>query len=375
MPSETYFIFGYFGRRNTGDDSMLIAFIRESRKHRRDLRYLVLASKDFWIPKDLKDSVVPVPKHPRSIVRALMQAKQTAMVGGTSIQDFRANPRYIRVLASVMAIAVLCKATHKPFSLVAVGIGPLKTWWGRFLSGRIFRLASYISCRDSDSLTLVRDLVPSSNASLGFDLSVLLERSAKEPRAKRTLGVSILPYYEIYEGQPERDAALVKTLAGDIRSWLDSNPSSRVRVFVFKGHSGEDDVTISEHLAQLVGHQSEVVSYSENPEHTLRDVSECSVFVGMRLHSCLFSYISEVPIIMLDYHPKCESIAREVGLPAASRIRLDSVVSGRLYEALEGATAHPEAYSAARSVDLARLCAERDMGGFMSLQCRSDRSS
>jgi len=56
----------------------------------------------------------------------------------------------------------------------------------------------------------------------------------------------------------------------------------------------------------------------------------------MRLHSCVLAYMASLPVLMLDYHPKCRGFAREVGFPPGAVVDLDQLRdTGVLTERIE----------------------------------------
>jgi len=56
----------------------------------------------------------------------------------------------------------------------------------------------------------------------------------------------------------------------------------------------------------------------------IRDVSGCTVFAGMKLHSTALALCANVPSIMLAYRPKCEEFMRSVGLEELC-VRVDTL--------------------------------------------------
>jgi polysaccharide pyruvyl transferase WcaK-like protein len=70
-------------------------------------------------------------------------------------------------------------------------------------------------------------------------------------------------------------------------------------------------------------------------ESTLKQIAECKVFIGEKLHSLVFSAAVGTPFICLEYQPKCFDFSESVGLAEYS-IRTDNVTSEKMIELFDG---------------------------------------
>ena len=311
--------------------AMLYATISYLGHVRRDSLFTVMTSGKVRIPERFQSRVAVVPKSAAGVLRGILNSEVVIFTGGTSIHDHRGNMRYLRVMVQILGVLAVARVLHKPNYLLGIGIGPLSTWWGRGLARCVLRMSDFVSVRDDTSYSIAGTLVPTARLVRAFDLAALLlcEPGLQPSRSseRNVLGVSVLPYYAIYHRDPQRDALWVKRMAAAFDRWLASDCRNRLRVFIIKGPSGEDDVEISHTLvSQLVNRdRAELVEYDPNPLETLRKVGECDGFVGMRLHACIFAYLANVPFIMLDYHPKCRSVADALCLPWRAISRLEEL--------------------------------------------------
>ena len=51
-----------------------------------------------------------------------------------------------------------------------------------------------------------------------------------------------------------------------------------------------------------------------------REIGRCDAFISARLHGAIVAYLQGVPFTIIDYHPKCNDFADDVGLDASQRI-------------------------------------------------------
>ncbi len=71
-----------------------------------------------------------------------------------------------------------------------------------------------------------------------------------------------------------------------------------------------------------------LIPYNPDPRETLSKVANCFAFIGTKYHSCLFAYLSDLPLLIINYHPKCKALADEIKLPPVAVITLEEILSG-----------------------------------------------
>lgn len=69
--------------------------------------------------------------------------------------------------------------------------------------------------------------------------------------------------------------------------------------------------------------------YTSTPSSVLRKVSNCSLFVGTRLHANIFSLIQRVPLISIAYGMKCENLFGDIEIPRSNQITHDSFIENK----------------------------------------------
>lgn len=63
---------------------------------------------------------------------------------------------------------------------------------------------------------------------------------------------------------------------------------------------------------------------TEHPQDMLREVSECSLLIGMRLHSLIYAASQNVPLLGVSYDPKIDQFLGRIGsVPVGTAEELD----------------------------------------------------
>jgi polysaccharide pyruvyl transferase WcaK-like protein len=92
---------------------------------------------------------------------------------------------------------------------------------------------------------------------------------------------------------------------------------------------------ISSELFHKIGlGQAELIKYNANPLKTLSNFTHCDAFICMKLHSAVFAYMADIPFLIIDYLPKCNSFAKEIGMEADMVLSLDDIFSKKLSDAI-----------------------------------------
>jgi polysaccharide pyruvyl transferase CsaB len=364
MNKRQFFIFGYYGWKNVGDDALLYALLEELQTADPEAKFAILSPIPVTIPPQVENRTTLVKLSPLAVAGAILKSSAFVIGGGTHITDYGNKRRALKILSRIFALALYSKLLGKKVYLINNGVGPFSTSWGRLLSRMIFSLVDFISVRDKASYGILKSFGFTHKATLAFDLSALLEPLDKKGNSliqdergeKQILGISITPVFEIFFNDKKRDSLLIDEIAGGINEQLEKNHRLRVYLFIFKGRSRHDDVLITQSLQERL-HPSDrvqLVAYNPNPVEMLTQVARCDAFVGMRYHACLFAYLGSAPLLAMDYHPKCGALADEIGLSPQAVLPLDDVLNGRFQERLGNLLCCPDNFRATMPVNMAR---------------------
>ncbi|MCL0069458.1 polysaccharide pyruvyl transferase family protein [Dehalococcoidia bacterium] len=369
MNKHQFFIFGYYGWKNVGDDAMLYALLQELYALDPKANFAVLSAVPVTIPPQTEGKIRFVKLSPLAVSQEILRSSAFIIGGGTHLFDYGNKIRVLKIQLSILILVTYSKVLRKKVYLLNNGIGPILTTWGRILTKLICHLADYISVRDGASYRLLASWGFTGKVSLAFDLSALIEpldETTNNPleNNKAILGISVTPVFELYYNSRERDFLLVDEIAKAINEQIERNPQWEVYLFIFKGKTKDHDVDITQLLQQRLQPPERVklIPYNPDPRRMLDKVAQCHAFVGMKYHSCLFAYLSNIPLLVIDYHPKCRALAEDIGLPRQAVMSLREILDGQLTQRVKNLTESPENFHATLPVSLARSRAKAGIG-------------
>jgi len=363
MKKERFFIFGYYGYKNTGDDAMLYALLQELRKVYPESEYAVLCLAPETVPTYVKDRISFVKPAPVSVFREVAKSSIFIIGGGTHVHDYGRCRLIMKNLLRLFIVILLAKLLNNEVFLVANGIGPISTTWGRIFTRLICHLADYITVRDKASYEILEAFGLANKVSIGFDLSALLvpvqeahSNPVKEITQNKILGMCVTPVFENFYKDREKDLSLVDEIAGVVNLWLNTDSQLQVRLFIFGDEQRGGDFLFTKLLKDRLqsGERVRLIPYNADPTRTLAQVAQCYAFVGMKYHSCVFAYLSNVPLLVIEYHPKCRALVAEIGLPDHAIVSLNGILNGQFGEVLNKLSQAAEEFRASLPVGVAR---------------------
>jgi len=369
VSKDQIFIFGYYGWKNVGDDAMLYALLQELHTLNPKVRFAVLSLEPAVVPSGIEIKFVR--PSPLVVGWEILWSSALVIGGGAHLFDYGSKRRALQMKLRILLLALYSRLLGKKVYLLSNGLGPFSTMCGRCLTRLICQLAHYISVRDEASYRFLALWGLTSKASLAFDISALIEPLNEissnfiKTSDKQVLGISVAPVFEIYYGSREKDLLLIDRITDQINSLLARDSRAEVCLFVFKGKSKHDDVAITRLLQTQLqpAERLRVVQYERDPRIMLVKVAYCDTFVGMRYHSCLFAYLNSIPLLIIDYHPKCRDLAEEIGLPGHAVVALPEVLNGQFREQLRNLVDSPKNFCATLPVGLARNRAREGIKG------------
>lgn len=350
---------------------MTYAVLQEFRILYPAATFAILSPIQIVMPYKMENLVKFIrPTNPLLIFREILHSSILVYGGGTFMYDHKNKINRLQRLCETFFVLAFAKLFRKRIYLLGIGIEPLSTTWGRFLSKQICRLADFISVRDKLSYEILEGMGLKKKVTLSFDLAALLQpisTSDNDTLVKnmdmKILGISILPFFEIYHDDAEKDRLFVNEIAKGLNQWLKKEHQSLIYLFVFKGKSKADDVLITEMLRKQLESPERVklIPYNSDPVETLYKVSQCHAFIGMRYHSCVFAYLTNTPLLIINYFQKCQALAGDIGLSKQAVISLEEILNGKFGKYLKNMQGHPDDFVAALPINVAKQRAKNGL--------------
>jgi polysaccharide pyruvyl transferase CsaB len=318
-----YFLGGYYGMRNVGDDVLLYVTLAEVARIDAAARFTIVSQLRETIPPGVFATTTPGSRRFENVRQ--MHAHDVWLFGGGGLlQDSAARSR--KYLIRLRHAARLIKLMRRKIAMVGIGVGPLKTRGGRGAAAGLLRAADFITVRDEESAALAAEIAPDARVQLAADLAFLLPRPSYALSGEvPTLGVSLLPYSRSIGLSDEDDRRAMAAMADALNRLLVAHPEYSVTLFEFFAGSREyGDARVLGPLRAALAFPERVRyrSYTGDFLALQHEIAACTAFVGMRFHACLLAHHAGVPCLMIAYHPKCESLARRLCVNADAMLPL-----------------------------------------------------
>lgn len=330
------FIIGWFGAGNVGDEAILLSMLTDIGETLPDVEFTVLSFNAGNTVALLADNqqvgqIVYVGSKLRvlhsdfgGVWRALRNADLVIIGGGGLFQDiYNWYP-----IPFFTLMTLLGKLLRKQIMFYALGIGPLRTWFGRKLCRLAASMADLISVRDEESKKLLLDLGIGQDIYITADPVFALSPAPVE-RAEQILaregvpldgrlkvGIALhelLPWGEgkkqelaraLDKLSDQRDANLVFIPFGQYTdSWFGSELVPPV------------DLRSSLKMARMLIHGSTVLTGRYTPQEVMAIVGQMDLMISMRLHGLIMATAMGVPAIGLTYRQetKLKNLVRSIG--------------------------------------------------------------
>ncbi|MNZ78961.1 colanic acid biosynthesis protein [compost metagenome] len=303
-------ISGYYGFRNSGDEavlqSILIALQKQSQALGISIEPIVLSIDPEWTSATYGVKSV----HRMKLVevrQAIYESAGLISGGGSLLQDVTGS----KSIPYYLGIIKLAQWMGRPTFIYAQGIGPVNRKIFHPLIKSVFRKCTYITVRDEQSRELL--------------LSMGLEQKKIEVVPDPVMGLSLpedtdattqsselsdsLPVIGISVRFWEQDRRELEALAQGL---IKANREVPLHLRFLPFHTPSDNEAsryMMEKLKGIIiehGGQISICEDAIHPQHMLREVGQCDVLIGMRLHSLIYAAGRRVPLIGISYDPKID---------------------------------------------------------------------
>jgi len=320
-----FFIFGYFGRNNFGDDLMLISLLRHMPKSK--YKKIVLSGNLSFSNKIKNFNTIVYPRTVFNFFKSLFQCTDFVLTGGSWFHDnYKKNPDKINFLIKIILLTVsliFLRFLNKKVILLGISIGP-------FSSNSIIKFFSYLSIyfsntillRDKKSLSEIKLMNKNflQKAILGRDLVELISQdfNTKLSGNKNYLGISIMNLEQFKNNENIYDSEIYKKLVNKISKILIQKKKLKIKVFALWTPKDKDinDVHESQKFINLFDkkfkNRFELIEYKNNYKSLLKEMIKCKYMISTRLHSFLTAYYLKQNFNVIVYNRKCADAAKHL---------------------------------------------------------------
>lgn len=343
----TIVISGWYGCGNVGDDALLDAIVagfRERLGPDAIFRVLTEAPKTTAGLYTDDSRILPFPHHSFTrrtgqtalflrgelgqYLTTLRDADLFVLGGGGLIQDANGVGNLLRYLDECLIAEVL----GTPSMIFGIGVSPLVTTRGKWLTRTIGNRVSCITARDKDGAKVLIDVgIRADRVEATADPALLLEPATTSAPEIEELAAQMAnePHPLIVCPRPRTtwsriDDASWSTLLDELAKFCDESRSRFGTRVLFIPFMLDDCAVIDEirHRMKSAG-ETWALNRVPRPRDALRLIAQSRYVLGMRLHSLIFSASQSIPMISVNYAPKVGSFAREVDPKGATYLEKD----------------------------------------------------
>lgn len=325
---------GYYGFGNTGDEAILYGILRDLRSYLPSASFVVVSG----IPSQTRqthgvESILWT--NINALNEAARQSDLVILGGGGLFHDYwPANRKDLLTsdhsgLSYYAGVPLLASLLRKPSMIYGVGVGPLSTLEGRYLTRLPFRLANTATVRDIESLRLLEEMgvlddglkeTVSVTADPAFSMPFPAEERIGHLLASHGIKASeqflvVCPRYWDIEVDFQY---WVSELSHALDLYLDRT-SLPILFLPFQRQSGflyEDDWSVCVQILDAMQNSERCVllDYPLDASLALGVIKQSQGVLAMRLHASLFGINAKVPVVSLGYDPKVINLMNRFGL-------------------------------------------------------------
>ncbi|APG65043.1 hypothetical protein LPB136_06580 [Tenacibaculum todarodis] len=329
MNKKKVFISGYYGFNNVGDDLLLLSLtnylLSQNNISKISIVVKEIAAKPLQLDKSIKVIEAPVFKGNKitrilkTILAEIKHLRENDIYifgGGTRLFETK-NRKYQSLLIKYLFLQYNALFLHKKVYHLGIGIGDVKSKFGKYLLKRILNLSSFIYLRDKKSYSIAESYVKKQQKiSLGSDLFFL----SKKPQVKKIdkvekIGLSIFNYFGYISDDVNKKDIFIEKWIAIIKDILNKNPNIEISLFSFqKKYGGNDEVFNQKIMESINSPRLYHVKYTTNTNNVLNKIHELDLCIGMRYHFCLVALYYNIPVLGINYQPKILNEFKDLGI-------------------------------------------------------------
>lgn len=287
-------ISGYYGFKNTGDDSLLKAIVDSLKQQKENITITVLSK----TPKETS-ALYGVNSINRfdfiKICRILKKTRLLISGGGSLLQDVTSTKSYL-YYSTIIKLALKFGARVMVY---ANGIGPLTNKKNRADCKKLLEKVNVITLRDSDSMQELVNMGLQKEVSVTADPAFSLQNNDVQT-GKDYFIVSVRKWKKL----PENFEQTIAEVCKNVKEKHNLTP-------ILVPMQSKLDLDLCTKIARLC--DGEVKNNFANIGDMLGYFKNSHFVLGMRLHALIYSLNMGVPVIPLSYDPKIDAIVNEWG--------------------------------------------------------------
>ncbi len=309
-------ISGYYGFRNSGDDSILKVIIDDLKTACPNISITVLSQRPNETSRDF--GVASVDRFDFFTIWKLFKRTKLLISGGGSlVQDVTSS----KSLFYYLSIIRLAKLRGAKVMLYANGIGPITKSKNLKYVGSTLKNVDYITLREASSHEELKRLLPDCKfceVTADPAFNAIPEAAEKTSKAIKSGGIK----------------ASEKFFTVSVRDWEALDPKAVEKIcsfcdWVYGKYAirpliipmqKKFDRSISSKIDKALTIPHGAILDGCSPETMLGIIGNAEFVLGMRLHTLIYAVKMGVPCIALDYDPKVAAVMKSIELQYSQKV-------------------------------------------------------
>ncbi len=366
--SSNTLLVGYYGKKNLGDDALLLASAWANQHILNNQQLTCTASDVIDLPgfKQQKPTLAAEQKfsgHNRLLQYKLAWQSEQVILGGGSVLHSAHDLNIKRLMLKLSSKHSSNAVPEKQHMAVGVGIEGFSDHKAKQACQHFLNECPFVGLRDEQSYQRAKQLAPKANIARTFDLApallchpaliadkkqrdnhLSLSGSEQQQRSGIAINLCSVPTDSLGNINQAAEQQRVLQYANLICKLLDTTEqqitliSLNAEPMLNNNRLNDDsllekvkDCVAAKTAAPFLMNRLHLLKYQPDPIHLIRTLSSFQVVIAMRLHAAILSYIINTPVIAINYHHKCSSWCAQIGLPMRYRMSADNADTDKLY--------------------------------------------
>jgi polysaccharide pyruvyl transferase WcaK-like protein len=319
-----YFVYGYYGFSNFGDDLLLEVLMENIRRRDSAATFVVRArapipaliddpSVSFFLAESIleeqrKSRLSRFWRYRRAITEVARRCDVMVIGGGTLFID---KGKLNWSLLFLHQAARAARHAGRKVVIAGVAIDILANPFSLWLTRRIFALADFSTVRDVLSLAYFPDWKAKPRLTSDFAWLKTLPRRADAERPRRMIGLNFIDYFRTSTQSVENHEAFRRAITLLIER---HRSNADFALIALQRGLGQRDDWFMEEFRALVPHAP--IIYIEDDASLAAALDRVDAVVTTRFHLALLAARQGITTCIIDHELKLTSLAQELHLPS-----------------------------------------------------------
>lgn len=307
-------LMGFYGGFNFGDEVILENIIFTHKEEFSKGLITICCPNPDYIKNRFSVRSFKLERRRQGLYNFYQEMKKNDLLivgGGGLLQDYGNFPHVIITIMSKVFVAILLR---KPVIFYSIGIGPIETIKGKFLTGFLTNFVNLITVRDEESKELLHRLwVRKKKVYVLPDpafgtIGVLKKNFEKHYEKNKCIGISILPFFKLAHNDTYKDTKIRKIITEVCNYLIEKKDYS---ILLFPCHE-EPDAEESLNIINGIHNKNKVslANWNGKNEICYDFFEKIDFLISMRLHPQIIASLFGIPFISIVYHPKVASLLK-----------------------------------------------------------------